>query len=96
DMVRLQRNVSLIVTDSGGLQKEAFFHGKPCMVLREETEWSELLKNGNSVLVGADPERIAKGEELFVSLEDGISTGLFGNGKAGSYICQTLRSFLRA
>jgi UDP-GlcNAc3NAcA epimerase len=96
DMVRLQRNASLIVTDSGGLQKEAFFHGKPCLVLRDETEWSELLENGNSVLVGADPLRIQKGLEAFSERERGDRSELFGNGRAGSYICEKLRSFLGA
>ncbi len=96
DMVRLQRNASLIVTDSGGLQKEAFFHGKPCMVLRDETEWTELVENGNSLLVGADPERIAKGEEGFPGKSDDTLSECFGDGRAGSYICSTLRAFLGA
>lgn len=94
DMVRLQRNASLIVTDSGGLQKEAFFHGKPCLVLRDETEWQELLDQGNSVLVGADPERIARGAELFENGAPPTDQGVFGEGRAGSYICDTIRSFL--
>lgn len=94
DMVRLQRNASLIVTDSGGLQKEAFFHGKPCMVLRDETEWTELVDQGHAVLVGADPERIAEGEHAFPEKRDRDLSELFGDGRAGSYICRTLRAFL--
>ncbi len=94
DMIRLQRNASLIVTDSGGLQKEAFFHGKPCMVLRDETEWTELVENGNSVLVGADAERIEKGAELFTKGSAEAVPELFGDGAAGNYICRTIRSFL--
>jgi UDP-GlcNAc3NAcA epimerase len=96
DMVRLLRNASLVATDSGGLQKEAFFHGKPCLVLRDETEWAELVENGNSILVGADPERIASGVEGFDEGRRRELPELFGDGKAGSYICRTLRSFLRA
>jgi UDP-GlcNAc3NAcA epimerase len=46
DMVALQRNAAAIATDSGGLQKEAFFHGKPCVTLRDETEWVELIELG--------------------------------------------------
>lgn len=96
DMVRLQRNASLIVTDSGGLQKEAFFHGKPCLVLRDETEWQELVDLGNSVLVGADPERIGKGVELFDGEASTVVPDLFGDGRAGSHICRTIRSFLQS
>lgn len=59
EMVWLQAHCAAIATDSGGVQKEAYFHGKPCITLRDETEWVELVENGWNVLVGADVARIA-------------------------------------
>jgi UDP-GlcNAc3NAcA epimerase len=59
DMLVLERQAALIATDSGGVQKEAFFHGVPCIVFRDETEWTELVDIGATALVGADPEKIA-------------------------------------
>lgn len=58
EMVWLESHCSQIVTDSGGVQKEAYFHGKPCVTLRDETEWVELVEVGMNVLVGADTDRI--------------------------------------
>ncbi len=58
EMVWLIDNSDLVMTDSGGLQKEAFFFEKPCMTLRDETEWVELVEYGYNILVGADREKI--------------------------------------
>jgi UDP-GlcNAc3NAcA epimerase len=60
EMVWLEMNCRLIITDSGGVQKEAYFHGKPCVTLRNETEWTELVEQGVNYLVGVDPEAIAR------------------------------------
>jgi len=60
DMMLITRNARMVATDSGGLQKEAFFHGIPCITLREETEWVELVEVGANRLVGADGEAIAE------------------------------------
>lgn len=59
EMVWLEKNCDLIATDSGGVQKEAYFHGKPCVTLRDETEWVELVEAGWNILTGSDPDRIA-------------------------------------
>jgi UDP-GlcNAc3NAcA epimerase len=60
-MVALLGRASLVLTDSGGLQKEAFFAGVPCITLRDRTEWTELVEGGWNVLAGTDPARIAAG-----------------------------------
>ena len=57
-MILLEKNCRMIVTDSGGVQKESHFFKRPCIVLRKETEWIELVNNGTSVLVDADPDQI--------------------------------------
>ena len=58
EMVWLEINSEFIITDSGGVQKEAYFHNKQCITLREETEWTELLDIGVNKLVGHNPKAI--------------------------------------
>ena len=90
DMIALERGAKLVVTDSGGVQKEAYFFGKPVVVLRPETEWVELVENGQAILADADPGRIASAAQQF--LKDGVPVcpPLFGDGHAAEAICEVL------
>lgn len=58
DMLELLKHCSMVVTDSGGLQKEAFFNHKPCIIIREETEWVELVENSYAKIVGNDKAKL--------------------------------------
>lgn len=89
DMVILERNAALIVTDSGGVQKEAYFHGVPCVTVRDETEWVELVDAGVNCLVGADAALIAAALTDFRP-EVAAVTGLYGDGETGRRIREAL------
>ncbi len=91
EMVWLIDNCSLVMTDSGGLQKEAYFFEKPCITLRDETEWVELLEVGVNVLVGANKEKIimAYKNNLKFKIQNSKSD-LYGNGEASKKIIQSL------
>ncbi len=89
EMVYLIQHSKMIMTDSGGLQKEAFFFEKPCITLRDETEWVELIENKFNVLAGADKEKIINLYSSFEFNQD-FSIDLYGSGKASKIIVQEL------
>jgi len=84
DMIMLLKSCELVVTDSGGVQKEAFFFGKHCITLREQTEWVELVENGFNLLVGSDSQKLKKAFEFFKTKESDFSVDLYGKGEAAS------------
>ena len=90
-MVWLLKNSKMVMTDSGGLQKEAFFFKKPCITLRDETEWVELVENGFNKIVGADREKILKAYEEMKDVDLDFSKDLYGGGKASKIIVKELR-----
>jgi UDP-GlcNAc3NAcA epimerase len=90
EMLELEERCEFIVTDSGGVQKEAYFFKKPCITLRDETEWVETVEASANVLVGADKRKIAH------ALENGAKgtyDNLFGDGEAGRAMIQALLEY---
>jgi len=85
EMVWLIDNCDLVMTDSGGLQKEAFFFEKPCLTLRDETEWVELIEYGYNILVGANKEKIIKSYKEH-AFNDNYNLDFYGGGKASQKI----------
>lgn len=89
DMVMLEQHAAVIATDSGGVQKEAYFHRVPCLTLREETEWVETLDSGWNRLVGADSEQLATA--LHQTWPPGTSQPqVYGDGHAAERIREVL------
>jgi len=90
DMIALLKNCSLVMTDSGGLQKEAFFFQKNCVTLRDQTEWIELIKNKVNVLAKADKNKIITAVNKMLNKKSDFAINLYGNGKA----CENIASKL--
>ena len=91
NMLMLEKNAKAILTDSGGVQKEAYWLKVPCLTLRDETEWVETVKSGWNVLVGAETERIIEGvHEAMRKVLPRKEPNAFGNGKASGKIVELL------
>lgn len=94
EMVALLKKCVLVMTDSGGLQKEAYFFRKYCVTMRDETEWVELVEKGYNSLVGSDQKKIvAEAERLLAKGALQVSEALYGSGDAGTFIVNQLLSF---
>lgn len=90
DMLTLEANARLIATDSGGVQREAYFLGRPCLTLRDETEWTETVEAGWNVLGGSDPEHITQLWRAFTP--PAARPPIFGEGRAGPRIAEIIES----
>lgn len=92
DMLQLQRHACVIATDSGGVQKEAYFHGVPCVTMRDETEWTELVELGWNTL--APPERSNLAEEIQAAMgRHGRPAAPYGDGQAAQRIRDCLLEY---
>lgn len=94
DMIELLKHCKLVMTDSGGLQKEAYFFNKYCITLREETEWVELVHNKYNTLVGTDYRNIVDSFHKYATLNFNKTSELYGGGKASEMIRTSLEAFL--
>jgi len=90
DMIALTSNAAIVMTDSGGLQKEAFFFGKYCITLRDQTEWIELVEFGFNTLVGADKNAIMNAYQTNASPKTSFNIQLYGDGNAACKIINSL------
>ncbi|MDD2380217.1 MAG: UDP-N-acetylglucosamine 2-epimerase (non-hydrolyzing) [Mariniphaga sp.] len=91
DMIELLKNCTFVITDSGGLQKEAFFFKKQCLIIRDETEWTELVDLGYNYLVGADKEKILEKADAMRYSRMKFQEKPYGEGNAAEKIALILK-----
>jgi UDP-GlcNAc3NAcA epimerase len=88
EMIALEKNCRMVMTDSGGVQKEAFYFKKPCVVLRTETEWVELAECGAAIVAGvSDEHRIIDSFEKLYNNPPKNFPAYYGDGHAAEFIC---------
>jgi UDP-GlcNAc3NAcA epimerase len=92
DMLMLEKNARLILTDSGGVQKEAYWFNIPCITLRDETEWVETVDSGWNILAGTDKTAIIEAVTKAGRLKGITQKALYGQGDTADKICKILRS----
>lgn len=94
DMLVLEKHARLVITDSGGVQKEAFFFGTPCLILRPESEWKEITNLGAAVLTDVDQNRIISSARQSLAIPKGQYPPIFGDGRAARHILDQLLQYL--
>jgi UDP-GlcNAc3NAcA epimerase len=94
EMIALEKNCKLVMTDSGGVQKEAFYFEKPCIILRPETEWLELVECGAAIVADANEIKIKNAFKNLISKTNLLFPKFYGDGKAAEFICQELLNHL--
>jgi UDP-GlcNAc3NAcA epimerase len=90
EMIALERHAQLIMTDSGGVQKEAYFFKKPGIILRPETEWVEIVETGNAILADADENRIMQAWQHFKNNPPTNFPEIFGDGHAAEFMLKQI------
>lgn len=93
EIIVLEKNARIVMTDSGGVQKESFFFERPCVILRPETEWTEIEEYGAGVIVDADYQRIIDGYDQFVGKQVSFPK-LFGDANAAKHILDEIVAYL--
>jgi len=91
EMIALEQNARAILTDSGGIQKEAYWFKVPCVTLREETEWVETVQSGWNIIVGTDGQSIINAISSADKLNDVCHKTMYGNGDASNRICEIIQ-----
>ena len=93
DFINAINNCEIIISDSGGIQKEAYFLKKNCMVIRDETEWTELIESKNNILVGSNSDKIVRTFKARKSLNQDFSEKFYGDGKTAEKIINSILNF---
>ena len=93
DILQLLKNCKVVITDSGGLQKEAYFNQKPCVIVREETEWKELVQAGYAALAGRKGASIYKAVFDLLDQLPQFDSDLYGD-EVGEKMYQVIKGFL--
>jgi UDP-GlcNAc3NAcA epimerase len=83
------------MTDSGGVQKEAFYFEKPCVILRPETEWVELVECGTAIIADANEQKIIEAYATLTSKKGMQFPKLYGDGKAAEFMCSELLKYIK-
>jgi UDP-GlcNAc3NAcA epimerase len=90
EIIALERHAQLVMTDSGGVQKEAYFFKKPGIILRPETEWVEIVETGNAILADADENRIIQAWHHFKDNPPTVFPEIFGDGHAAEFMLEKM------
>lgn len=93
EMIAFEKNAKIVMTDSGGVQKEAYYFEKPCIILRPETEWVEIVQQGAGMVADASYQRIMDAYEVLSKSRCSFPP-IFGNGKAANYILDKICAYL--
>jgi UDP-GlcNAc3NAcA epimerase len=94
DIIALEKHARIILTDSGGVQKEAYFFRKPCLIFRDQTEWTELVETGHARLAGYQTADVLSAFDSLLSADNLHFPPLFGDGRAAQFICEKILSEL--